>query len=180
LVQNPPSAAAEHNPDEADVAWYALYTRSHCEKVVQERLTGKGFEAFSPFYTARRRRGNRNADVDAPLFPSYVFCRLNPLHRLPILKTPGVVYIVSRGGQPEAVEPLEIASLHTIMKSGRPLQPWDFLRSGQKVRIRTGCLAGAEGFLLRVESRGRLIVSLTLLQRSVAVEIDQEVVEPLY
>lgn len=160
--------------------WYAVYTRARHEKVVQESLQGKGYEALSPSYRVRRRRGNRNVDVDLPLFPSYTFCQFDPLRRLPILQTPGVVFVVSRAGEPDPVDPREIASLQTILQSGRTLQPWDFLRSGQRVRICGGTLAGAEGLLVRIKSSTRLIVSVSVLQRSVAVEIDHDMVEPVY
>lgn len=172
--------AAERPSEHAGLAWFAIYTRSRHEKVVRDSLRGKGYESFSPFYKARRRQGKRSVVVDLPLFTSYVFCRFNALQRLPILKTPGVVFIVSRAGEPEPVDPREIESLQTMLQSGRPLQPWDFLPVGQKVRIRTGALAGAEGTLVRIKNRDRLVASVTVLQRAVSVEIDKDVVEPVF
>jgi transcription antitermination factor NusG len=163
-----------------NLAWYAIYTRSRYEKVVQDSLRGKGYDSFSPFFKVRRRRGNRNVEVDLPLFSSYVFCRFDALKKLPILKTPGVVFILSRAGEPEPVDLGEITSLQTMMRSGRALQPWDFVRAGQKVRICAGSLAGAEGTLVRVKNRDRLVATVTVLQRAVAVEIDQDMVEPIY
>lgn len=161
-------------------AWFAVYTRSRHENAVQESLRGKGYESFSPSYKLKRRRANRNVEIDQPLFTSYVFCRFDPRQRLPILQTPGVVFIVSRAGEPEPVDPAELASLQAVLRSGRQIQPWDFVRTGQRVRICAGALAGAEGTLVRVKNRDRLIASVSVLQRAVAVEIDQDMAEPIY
>ena len=148
--------------------------------MVRDSLNGKGYEAFSPFYTVSRRSRNRNLQTERPLFPSYVFGRFDPLKRLPVLTTPGVVFILSRSGEPEPVDPNEISSLLALMQSGRQLQPWDFISAGQKVRIRAGSLAGVEGTLLRIKNRDRLVASVTVLQRAVSVELDQDLVEPIY
>ncbi len=172
--------AIGRTPEEPTVAWYAIYTRSRHEKVVRDNLRGKGYDSFSPFYNATRRRGNRDVEVEVPLFPGYVFARFDSLKRLPILKTFGVVFIVSQAGEPEPVDPGELDSVQKILQSGRALQPWDFLRSGRRIRIRAGSLTGAEGILVRIKNSNRLVASVTVLQRSVAVEIDQDAVEPVY
>ena len=172
--------ASEHTREEPTVAWYAIYTRSRHEKVVSDGLRGKGYDSFCPFYQARRRRRNRDVPVDLPLFPGYVFSRFDASKRLPILTTPGVSFIVSRAGEPAPVDPGEILSLQRMIQSGRALQPWDFLRAGRRVRIRGGALAGAEGILVRIKNSNRLVAHVTVLQRSVAVEIDQDAVEPVY
>ena len=173
-------SVSEESSGQSGLAWYAIYTRSRFEAVVQDGLRGKGYEAFCPFYKARRRRGARNVDVVVPLFPSYVFCRFDASKRLPVLQTVGVTFIISRAGEPEPVDPTEIASLQSIMQSGRPVQPWDFVKAGRRVRIRAGSLAGVEGILLRVKNKSRLVASVTVLQQSVAVEIDQDMLEPIY
>jgi transcription antitermination factor NusG len=169
---------AEERPAQL-LRWYAVYVRSHCERVVKESLEGKGYAAFSPFYRIRRKRSDRTTEVVLPLFPGYVFGQFDPSLRLPILTTPGVVKIVSGGDGPEPVDDAEILSIQTIVKSGRPIQPWPFLRAGQRVEIMAGPLAGAVGTLLKVKNDYRLIVSITLLQRSVAVEVDRESVVPM-
>lgn len=163
-----------------DEQWYALYVRSHFERVAEQSLRGKGCQAFSPFYQTRRKRSDRTTLVDLPLFPSYVFCRFNSTKRLPILTTPGVVNIVGVGNVPEPVKLSEIQSIQKVAESGRPVQPWPFLRQGQKVCIEAGPLSGTEGTLLKVKNELRLVVSVTLLQRSIAVEVDQELVRPLF
>jgi transcription antitermination factor NusG len=158
--------------------WYAFYVRSRHEKVAEQSLQGKGYAAFSPFYRVRRKRSDRTKVVDLPLFPGYVFCRFDPENRLPILMTPGVMFVVGSGNTPEPVADSEISSIQTASESGKPLQPWPFLQSGQKVRILAGPLCGVEGTLLERKDSCRMIVSVTLLQRSLAVDIDGDSVEP--
>ena len=160
--------------------WYALYVRSRHEKVVEAGLRGKGYPAFSPFYRTKRKRVDRIAEVDVPLFPGYVFCHFEASKRLPILTTSGIVGVVGPGNRPEPVEDHEIASIRTIALSGRPVQPWPFLRSGQRIRLQAGPLMGAEGIFLRVKDEYHLIVSITLLQRAVSVVIERDHVAPLF
>jgi transcription termination/antitermination protein NusG len=118
--------------------WYALYVRSRHEKVVESGLKGKGYSAFSPFYRTKRKRVDRITAIDVPLFPGYVFCHFDSTKRLPILTTPGVVGVVGPRNRPEPVDDHEIASIRTIALSGRPVQPWPFLRSGQRIRLQAG------------------------------------------
>jgi transcription antitermination factor NusG len=160
--------------------WYALYVRSRHEKVVQQNLQGRGYAAFSPFYRARRKRSDRTKELDVPLFPGYVFCQFDPILRLPILTTPGVVFVVGAGNVPEPVEESEIASIQTVTQSGKSFQPWPFLQAGQKVRILAGPLCGVEGRLLKMKNECRLVISVTLLQRSLAMEVDQDSVAPIF
>ena len=167
-------------PDSRLSRWYALYVRSRHEKVVECGLRGKGYTAFSPFYRTKRKRVDRIAEIDVPLFPGYVFCLFDSTKRLPILTTPGIVGIVGGGNRPEPVDDTEIASIRTLALSGRSVQPWPFLRSGQRVRLQAGPLVGAEGIFLRVKDEYHLIVSVTLLQRSVSVMVEKEFVAPLF
>ena len=160
--------------------WYALYVRSRHEKVVESGLRGKGYAAFSPFYRTKRKRVDRITEIDVPLFPGYVFCHFDSHKRLPILTTPGIVGLVGPRNRPQPVDDLEIASIRTIALSGRPVQPWPFLRSGQRIRLQAGPLMGAEGIFLRVKDEHHLIVSITLLQRSVSVVIETDAVAPLF
>jgi len=160
--------------------WFALHVRSRHEKVVEESLNGKGYAVLAPSYRLRRQRADRVVDIDVPVFPGYVFCRFDPFKRLPVMQTPGIVSIIGAGRQPEPIADTEIASIQAMVSCGRRLQPWPFLREGQKVRICAGSLAGAEGTLVRIKNETRLIASVTLLQRAVSVELDQDVVEPMY
>jgi transcription antitermination factor NusG len=167
-------------PDADTGRWYAVYVRSRHEKVVESGLRGKGYAAFSPFYRTKRRRVDRIAELDVPLFPGYVFCHFDANRRLPILVTPGIVGVVGRGNRPQPVEDHEIASVRTIALSGSPVQPWPFLRSGQRIRLQDGPLTGAEGIFLRVKDEYHLVVSITLLQRAVSVVIEKDAVAPLF
>src|SRR6202045_4453908 len=160
--------------------WYALYVRSRHEKVVESGLKGKGYVAFSPFYRTKRHRVDRIAEIDVPLFPGYVFCHFDSNKRLPILTTPGIVGVVGPGHRPEPVEDAEIASIRTIALSGRPVQPWPFLKSGQRIRLQAGPLMGAEGIFLRVKGEYHLVVAITLLQRAVSVVVEKDFVAPLF
>ena len=167
-------------PDLGADRWYALYVRSRHEKIVENSLRVKGYSVFSPFYRTKRKRVDRIAEIEVPLFPGYVFCQFDSNKRLPILMTPGVVGVVRRGNKAEPVDEDEIASLRTVALAGRPVQPWPFLRVGQRIRLQAGPLAGAEGIFLRVKDEYHLVVSISLLQRAVSVVIEKEAVAPLF
>ena len=160
-------------------SWFALCVKPRHEKTTAWALRSKGFEEFLPLHRRLRRWSDRLKELDEPLFSRYVFCRFDPMDRLPVLRTPGVVSIVGFAGNPAPVADGEIAALQAIVKSGLTAQPWPFLQRGQLVRIEAGPLSGLEGILLDWKSRHRLIVSVTLLQRSVAVEIDRLWVRPI-
>jgi transcription antitermination factor NusG len=166
-------------PELETLRWYALYVRSRHEKVVEETLKGKGYSAFSPFYRSLRKRSDRTKEVDLPLFPGYVFCQFDAFHRLPILTTSSVVKIIGSANAPTPIDDSEINSIQAIAKSDRAVQPWPFLREGQRVRIEVGPLRGAEGTLLQMKNKFRLVASISLLQRSVAVEVDRNSVVPV-
>lgn len=156
--------------------WFALQVRSRQEVGVGDQLSGQGYESFLPLYKLRKRWSDRIKEVDAPLFPGYLFCRFNPQNRLPILKTPGVIQIVGFNSVPAALDESEIQSIQTLVAAGVPHQPWPYLAAGDRVRIESGPLQGLEGILTDVKRSHRLVLSVTLLQRSVAVEIDSALV----
>ena len=160
--------------------WYALFVRSRHEKTVENSLKSKHYNVFSPSYRTKRKRVDRIAEIEVALFPGYVFCQFDPSKRLPILMTPGVVGVVGRGNRPEPVDDAEIASIRTVALAGRSVQPWPFLRLGQRIRMQSGPLTGIEGFFLRVEDEDHLIVSVTLLQRAVSVVIERDSVSPVF
>ena len=175
-----PGARPGRDSDFRTSRWYALYVRSRREKVVESGLRGKGYSAFSPCYRAKRKRVDRIVEIDVPLFPGYVFSLFDSNKRLPILMTPGIVGVVGRGNRPEPVDDTEIASIRTLALSGRPVQPWPFLRSGQRIRLQAGPLMGAEGIFVRVKDEYHLVVSITLLQRAVSVVVEKDAVLPLF
>lgn len=158
---------------------FAVQVRSHSERITSKSLHDKGFEEFTPFYKTTRRWSDRFKEVEFPLFPGYVFCRFDPRYRLPILQTAGVVSIVSFGRGPAPIEDGEIAGLQAVVINGRHAIPWPYLRVGQKVRVVGGPLHGVEGLLQDLKTGRRIVLSVDLLQRSVAAEIDREHVEPV-
>jgi transcription antitermination factor NusG len=136
----------------------------------------RGLEEYLPLYLSRRLWSDRVKEVEFPLFPGYVFCRFDSRTRFTALNTPGVTSIVGFGKTDVPVEDSELAAIRTILASGLPVGPWPHLRAGDRVRIEGGALAGIEGTLVCEKSAWRLVVSIELLQRSVAVEIDRELV----
>ena len=159
--------------------WFALQVRSRYENIVTAHLSGMGYESFLPLYMCRRRWSDRFKEIECPLFPGYVFCRLNPLNRLPILMIPGVSLIVGMGKTPIPIDEAEIAAIQSAVKSGLPSQPWAFVQIGQRVRIEHGPLCGLEGVLLDLRGHHRLVLSVTLLQRSIAVQVEDAWVTPI-
>ena len=158
-------------------AWYALTVAPRKEKVTAQTLRTAGFEGFLPLYYSERNWSDRIKKLESPLFPGYVFCRFDPRIRQAILKTPGVVSIVSFGKTPEPVDDGEVAALQSVCRSGLVATPWPTPEVGSKVRLHEGPLRGLEGILVE-DKKTRLVLSLTLLQRSVAVEIDRGWIEP--
>jgi transcription antitermination factor NusG len=163
----------------ATTNWYALQVRGRNEKAIASLLSNQDYECFLPVYKCRRRWSDRIKEIELPLFPGYLFCRFDPHHRLPILVTPGVLSVVGVARKPMPVEEAEIRAIETVVSSGLPTQPWPFLHLGDRVRIDSGALRGLEGILLEFKGQYRIVVSVTLLQRSVAVEIDSAWVRSL-
>lgn len=159
--------------------WYAVRVRSQREDMVARHLRVRGLESFLPLYKEKHRWSDRFKEIEMPLFPGYVFCQFNPVNRLPVLTVPGVVHVVGTGKNPTPIDENEMAALRVAVKSGFLAKPWPFLEVGQKVRIESGPLSGAEGILLGFRGQQRIVLSVTLLQRSVAVEIDGDWVCPL-
>jgi transcription antitermination factor NusG len=157
--------------------WFALHVRTRHEAGVAAHLQGMGYEDFLPLYKTRTRWSDRTKEIETPLFPGYLFCRFDPQNRLPILKTPGVIQVVGYSRQPIPVEETEIEAIQALVASGIPSQPWPYLEIGEKVRIESGPLRGREGVLVEFKGTRRIVLSVALLQRSVAVEIDGALVK---
>jgi|SRR5579863_10504792 len=169
----------EENTDSCQFPWYAIQVRARQELLVSDYLSGNGYEWFLPQFKLRKRWSDRIKQVDAPLFPGYLFCRFNVFDRLPILKIPGVIQILGNQRQPIPVDEQEIRAIQSLVSSGVPNEPWPYMALGDKVRIESGPLQGLEGLLVEVKGNHRLVLSVTLLQRSVAVEIDSAFVTAL-
>jgi transcription antitermination factor NusG len=159
--------------------WYAIRVKSNREWVTAQALQGKEFAVFLPVYHDLRYRNGQRREVQVPLFAGYVFSRFDSNHRLAILTTPGVVHIVGIGNVPEPVDPDEMAAVVEITKSGLPISPHPYLTAGQKVRLERGPLRGTTGTILEQGDGGRLVVSVSLLQRSIAVAVERDWVTTL-
>ena len=159
--------------------WFALRVKSRHEKAVASAARHKGFEEFLPLYRWRQTWSDRSKWVEMPLFPGYVFCRLDPESRLPLLTIPGALNFVSFGKTPAPLDEAEIASVQAAVQSELATEPCSFVETGQRVRLCRGPLAGIEGLLIDVAAQHRVVVSLTILRRSIAVNIESQWVEPL-
>jgi transcription antitermination factor NusG len=159
--------------------WYALRVRSNFEKVVQSALRNHGLDEFLPLYETVSRWSDRTKRVDWPLFPGYVFGRFDAANRLPVLMMPGVVRILGSSAGPIPVDHEELQAVRRSIESGLPLMPWPYLAVGDRVVVEDGALAGLEGVLVRLKNRLRIVVSVNLLQRSVAAEINRSRVRPV-
>ena len=165
-------------PDNAP-QWHALYTRHQHEKPVARMLSSKGHEVFLPLYDVARRWQDRLKNVSLPLFPCYVFIRGGMDRQHQILSTPGVFTVVGWAGHPAAIPESQIQGLRQMAESSTRLEPHPYLASGDRVRIRSGTLQGLEGILVRKKNLSRLVVSLEILGRSAAVEVDASCLESL-
>jgi len=159
--------------------WFALQVRTRWESSTAVLLSGKGYETFLPTYKVRKRWKGKVREIDSALFPGYVFCNFNAQKRLPVLITPGVISVVGQGRIPQPVDEREIEGIQKIVTSGFRAEPWPFLEIGQKVRIEQDVLQGLEGILINFKGNQRIVVSVSLLRRSVALEIDRECVRPI-
>jgi len=165
-------------PQKGELPWFALQVRTRHETAIAGFLDAKGYEQFVPIYKVQKRWSDRVKVTEAPFFPGYLFCRFDPQHRLPILKTPGVIQVVGFNRIPTPIAETEIHAIQTLMASGLATQPWPFLAVGDRIRIDSGPLRGLDGIVVKLKDNRRLVVSVTLLRRSVAVEIDSALVEP--
>ena len=152
-------------------AWYAVSVKPKHERTTAAILTNKGLEAFNPMCRTARRWSDRIKEIEMPLFPGYLFCRLGYDRRLAVLSTPGVTSIISAGKQPVPVSDEEIGAVQSIVTSGYHAVPWPYLPIGRKVQVINGCLEGLVGTVVRDKGIYRVVVNVELLQRSVAVEI---------
>lgn len=152
--------------------WYAVRTKSNCEKTVAQTLASKGITTYLPEYRSRRETFGRITEGYAPLFPGYVFCRVDTTERVPVISTPAVVAIVGFGNDPAPIPDSEIEAVQAMLSSGVPVEVCGYLREGQRVRIRKGPFQNVEGTLVTKKSESKFVVSVSLLQRSVAVEFD--------
>lgn len=163
---------------ELRLSWFALIVKPRHEKTAGQNLRLRGLEEFLPMRRVRRLWSDRVQALDVPLFPGYVFCRFSYRERLLALNTPGVRSIIGFGNGDVPLEDAEIQAMRSLIASGMPITPWPYLQVGEKVRIERGALEGVRGTLVREKSSWRIVVNVELLQRSMSVEVDREIVAP--
>jgi transcription antitermination factor NusG len=161
-----------------DHHWYAAHVRSRHEKRVAEQLAGKDVDFFLPLYTAKHRWSDRTTNVELPLFPGYLFIRIDLRERLKVLEIPGVVRFVSSGSNPVPLEDSEINILRQGLTARLKAEPHPYLKVGTRVRVKSGPLAGMVGTVERSKDSWRFIISLDLIMRSISVEISVTDIEP--
>ena len=173
-----PSKFSEDTSLQEGTAWYALRVMPRHEKTVSQVLRSRDFEEFVPLYTARHRWADRYKTVQLPLFAGYAFCRFDVDQRGVVLQTPGVIDIVRCGKTLSEVPTSEITALQRLMQSGLMCEPWPYLEIGERVQICGGPLNGLTGLVAEIRKTARLVLSVTLLQRSVMVDLDRDWVRP--
>ena len=164
-----------------DARWYAVKTRSRGEKVAATMIDALGINHFLPLAPELRQWSDRKQVVNLPLFPGYLFVRMNPSKEstLPVLRVPGVVGIVGNHAGPSPIPDYEIEGVRRVLEHGVQCAPHPFLKEGDRVRIVRGALAGVEGTLIRSNSETRLAISIEMIQRSISVSVLRQDVEPV-
>jgi len=174
LLNNPLNSGANSR-----LSWYALQVRTRKEAYVASQIQGQGFECLLPTYKSIRKWSDRVKELEQPLFPGYLFCRFDFQNRRSVITTPGVLQIVGFGRTATPVADEEIRGLQLAASSDMPKQPWPYLEIGQRVQVIYGTLTGLEGILVNVKGNHRVVLSVTLLQRSVAMEVETSWLTPV-
>lgn len=159
--------------------WYAVQTSARHEKRIHQRFIERSLESFLPLYETISRWKDRKVRVQRPLFPGYIFVHLDLAERLNVLQVAGVAHFVTFGGVAAPVPTPEIESLRVGLLSGLRVEPHPFLKLGRRARVKSGPLQGMVGILLRRKNQDRFVISLDLIQRSVAVEVDAFELQPI-
>ncbi len=157
--------------------WYALYTYPRHEKQVAEQIQRRRFQCLVPVYKSVRRWKDRQKELEMVLFPGYVFVQMALEKRLQVLQVRGIVHLVSFNGQPAIVPAREIDALQRRLLDGVKFEPHPYLKIGRRVRVRRGPMEGLEGIVVRRKDRCRIVFSIDLIMRSVAVEIEESDLE---
>lgn len=160
-----------------EAKWFALYTRSRHEKLVDQELKKKGIETFLPLRSITRQWSDRRKVIEEPLFKGYLFVRTPLSDRYTILNTKGAVRFVGRSSDPIEVPEKELWTVRRFIDQEIAVDPFPYLKEGERVFVRSGPFRGVEGFILRKQKNCRLVISLDLLMQSVSIEMDQACVE---
>lgn len=169
----------EANPSPADVHWYAAYTCANREKKVAAELERRSVQVFFPVYNSMRRWKDRRINLEMPLFPGYVFVRLDLSNRLKVLQVPGVARLVGFGASPVALPDEQIHALRIGLCGQYRAEPHPLLTSGRQARIKGGPLAGMRGLVIRRKNRFRFVILLELIRCAASVEIEESNLEPI-
>jgi transcription antitermination factor NusG len=167
-------------PDYFQTRWYAAYTNPRHEKRVGQQMEGHRIDCFVPLYKSVRRWKDRRKQLELPLFPGYVFVHMALKDRLEVLRLPGVVQLVSFNGKPAALPDIEIDALRERLIRNVHAEPHPYLKIGKRVRVHSGPIAGLEGVLVRRKDKFRVVISIHMIQRSIAVEVDESEIKPLH
>ena len=159
--------------------WYAAYTSANHEKRVALQLGQRSVEHFLPLYDSVRRWKDRRMKLQLPFFPGYVFVRLALRDRLQVLQVPGVAKLVGFNGLPSALPDSEIEAIQTCLARKAGLEPHPYVQVGRRVRVKAGPLEGLEGIVVRKKNRVRFVISLDLIHRSAAVEVEASDLQPI-
>lgn len=162
----------EELPMNCEVGWLAIQVKSRHELLTAKILSNKGYDPFVPLYRSKRQWSDRRKEVELPLFAGYIFSKFKAGAWGPIITTPGVIRIVCAGKTMAVISDSEIEVIRTVVQHGFKAQPCGYLKNGDRVRIEDGPLAGVEGILVGWENGHRLILSIDLVQSSVAVDIN--------
>lgn len=162
-----------------ELHWYALYTKSRHEKVVEEGLRGKGIETFLPTRKLVRHWTDRVKRIEEPIFKSYLFVQIPLVKKLEVLKTFGSVRLIGFNSFPVPIPEKELEALRRFTQENIAIDPYPYLAVGDRVYVRSGPFKGVEGFIVRKDRHTRLVISLDLLLQSISVEIDEALVEKL-
>jgi transcription antitermination factor NusG len=161
------------------MSWYALQVNCRKELSIAAQIEGRGIECFLPRYKSLRKWSDRTKEIQQALFPGYLFCRFDYENRQPVVTTAGVVQVVGNGKVAIPVPDAEIEALQLAVRSEVPSQPWPYLRAGEQVRVNYGHLTGLKGILVNFKGNHRVVLSVTLLQRSLALEVDLSWLTPV-
>src|ERR1051325_11356335 len=180
MLRGARSADSARSLGEGPGSWFAVYVKHHAERLAASLLRARGYEAFLPLRRFSAKWADRVREKETPLFSRYVFCRFNPTDRGLVASTPGVIHVLGDGSRPIPIEPSEISALQRIVASPQPFNSCPFLSAGQQVSFHSGPLRGLNGFLISAGDHCKVVVSIVLMQRSVAVQVPHEWVTPLH
>jgi transcription antitermination factor NusG len=173
------SQAGTAAENQSNLNWYALQVNCRKEATVATQIEGRGVECFLPQYKSLRKWSDRTKEIRQALFPGYLFCRFDYENRQRVVTAAGVIQVVGNGRMAVPVPDSEIQALQVAVASGIPSQPWPYLRAGERVRINYGHLNGLQGILVNFKGNHRVVLSVTLLQRSLALEVDLSWLTPV-